>query len=511
MTGFGMFDVAVLTVGLGAIGLAAISHLRHRSLLRQATVRLASAMSDHAHGARTEPAAAFAATVGNVCETLATLQHRIPKHHPVTGLDTREVFLDALICGPDGPRALGIIVIADFDSLAAFDADKADYVLNELAQRLVRMMPADRLLAQVDRASFAILFESGTGENVERELQALCYALRGRVVAADVEYLPQIRHRHVRVTLPLAKAASVLARALASVHCNSIDASVGHASTGTDIFALEQDLRQAVQKHQFELWYQPVVDARSGTLCSVEALIRWRHPARGMVPPGQFIPVMENMGLSEEIGHWVLDRAARDASAWVRAGLEHVKVAVNLSAHQLVRPDLDIIVERLIARHGLPPAMLELELTETAAAVDTEAARKLFAKFRARGMTIVIDDFGAGYASLSYLKRLEFDKLKIDREFVTNVDTDRHAQAICRSIIALARGLDLTVLGEGVERREEYVWLRAQGCNLFQGYYFAKPLTFDELLSFAAAPGTILEKCASGVSARQPHLGVLAA
>jgi EAL domain-containing protein (putative c-di-GMP-specific phosphodiesterase class I)/GGDEF domain-containing protein len=511
MTDFGIFDIAVLTGALAAIGFAVVSYLRHQSVLRQATVRLASAMPDRLHSARMGPAAGFAVTIGHACERLAALQHRIAQHHPVTGLDTREVLLDALAGDARGPRALGIIALADFDALAAFDAETADYVQSELAQRLVRMMPAGRLLAQVDRASFAILFEAGAVENVVQELQALCYALRGRVVVPGVEYLPQIRHDHVRVTLPLAKAANVLARALASVHCNMVDASVGPASTGTDIFALEQDLRQAVQKHQFELWYQPVVDARSGTLCSAEALIRWRHPARGMVSPGQFIPVMENMGLSEEIGHWVLDRAARDASAWVRAGLGHVKVAVNLSAHQLTRPDLDVIVERLIARHGLPPAMLELELTETAAAVDAEAVRKLFAKFRARGITIVIDDFGAGYASLSYLKRLEFDKLKIDREFVTNVDTDRHAQAICRSIIALARGLDLTVLGEGVERRQEYDWLRAQGCNLFQGYYFAKPLTFDELLSFAAAPGTILEKCASRVTSLQPHLGVLAA
>ena len=449
--------------------------------------------------------------MNEACDRLKTLEHRIGRRHPVTDFDTREILLDALAKADEGSRVLGVIALTDFDAFAAYDADAADHVLNEIAQRMVRLMPAGRVVAHVDRASFAILFEAGAGDNAAQELQALDYALRGRILVSDVEYLPQIRHGHVCVTAPIIKPAGVLARALASVHCKATGVSEGQFRTGTGAFALEQDLRHAVQKHQLELWYQPVVDSRSGTLCSVEALLRWRHPIRGLVSPGQFVPVMEDTGLSEEIGHWVLDRAARDAAAWVRAGLEHVKVAVNLSAHQLVRPDLDIIVERLIARHGLPPELLELELTETAAAVDPEAARTLFAKLRARGITIVIDDFGAGYASLSYLKRLEFDKLKIDREFVTNVDTDRQSQAICRSIIALAHGLDLTVLGEGVERREEYDWLRAQGCNLFQGYYFAKPLPYDALLSFAAAPGPTLEKCASRDALRRSSFGVLAA
>jgi EAL domain-containing protein (putative c-di-GMP-specific phosphodiesterase class I) len=511
MIDFGFFHVAALAVALSATGMLVTSHLRHQWVLQRATKQLMDALSCAAIGARATPSISFDACIDMACDRLELLEHRMLQQHPITGLDTREVLLHALATTPENARMLGIIVLTDFDALATFDAEAADYVLNELAQRLVKMMPASRLLAHVDRASFAILFEAGAVENVPQELQALGYALRGRVLMPGLEYMPLVRHGHVRVDMSSAKPAKILAQALASVQHNATNTPARQFAAGVDAFALEQELRQAVHKHQFELWYQPVVDARSNALCSVEALIRWRHPVRGLVPPDQFIPVMENTGMSEEIGYWVLDRAARDAAAWARSGLEQVKVAVNLSAQQLVRPDLDVIIERLIARHGLPPEMMELELTETAAAVDPAAARTLFTKLRARGITIVIDDFGAGYASLSYLKRLDFDKLKIDREFVTNVDTDTQAQAICQSIIALARGLDLTVLGEGVERREEYDWLRAQGCDLFQGYYFAKPLTYDELLAFASAPSPIREKCALRDASRRPQLGVLAA
>jgi EAL domain-containing protein (putative c-di-GMP-specific phosphodiesterase class I) len=503
-------SVLLAAAALASIPLAFLT-LRYRSTIRAAERSLAGALSRASYGPGVAESSEFGVLVDQACHSLEALGHRIEHRHPVTGLDTRETLLSALAESLDGALVLGVITLTDFDSLASYDADAADHVLSEIAQRLVRLTPTHCLLAQVDRASFAILFKVDVGNAVVQEMEALCYALRDRVLTSGVEYLPQIRHGHVGLSAPVSKPVNALTRAMASVHGKTIEASGAPTSAGAVAFALEQDLRQAVQKHQLELWYQPVVDAETGTLCSVEALTRWRHPVRGMVSPAQFIPAMEKIGLSEEIGNWVLDRAARDAVAWTRSGLDNVKVAVNLSAHQLVRPDLDIVIERLIARHGLPPEMLELELTETAATVDQEAARALFGKLRARGIKIVIDDFGAGYASLSYLKRLEFDKLKIDREFVSNVDTNRQAQAICHSIIALAAGLDLAVLVEGIERREEFEWFRTQGCHLFQGYYFAKPLTYDELLSFGEAPDLIHEKCAPRDAKRRRRLGVLAA
>jgi len=476
--------ICLMTAAAAGI-LTIITQHRHITKLCRATQQLAAVLPHRDAKRLPRPGwRSFDGYLAQACERLTLLEHRIAQRHPVTGLETREALLSIMEKPAGSPRVLAVVVLRDFNALSAFDVGASEQVLQTVAQRLLRMMPANSLLAQVDRASFAMLFEPVDDENVGLQLDALSYALCNRIVAQGVDYQPRTSHYHVRLDAAVGNAPAVLAQTLAKAHSDRGEANNGLA-TNAEIFAIEQDLRQAVQKHQFELWYQPVVDARTGAVCSAEALIRWRHPQRGLVPPNVFIPVMEASGLSEEIGNWVLDRAARDAAAWTRQGLDHVKVAVNLSAHQLMRADLDVVVDRMITRHGLPAALLELELTETAAATDAEATRALFKRLRARGVTIVIDDFGAGYASLSQLKRLEFDKLKIDREFVTNVDTDRSGQAICKSIVALAHGLGLVVLGEGVERIEEYEWLCEQGCDLFQGYYFARPLTCEALVSFA--------------------------
>lgn len=508
---FSGFDISIVFGLLVAASVMAEMRVRRNAALRRAADRLFAVARGVAPINPPSMTKYVESCVEQACDRLALLEHRTVQRHPVTGLETREVLLARLASPATASGVLGVITLADFDALAVFNAAAADQVLQSLAQRLIRMMPAERLLAQVDRACFGIWFEENSVENAVRELEALCYALRGRVQAPGVEFLPQIRYSHVVVTEPGIKGAALLAQAVAAVHGKRADPSGESFGPGPDAFSLEQDLRQAVARHQFELWYQPVVDARAASICSVEALLRWHHPLRGCVPPGHFVPVMESIGLSEEVGNWVLDRAARDAAAWTRLGHEQIRVAVNVSAHQLVRTDLDTLIERIIARHGLSPVMLELELTETAAAVDPAVARTLFARLRARGVAISIDDFGAGYSSLSYLKRLEFDKLKIDREFVSHVDTDTQSQAICQSIITLGRGLGLAVLGEGVERYEEYAWLLNHGCHLFQGYYFSEPLAYDDLLKLVSSPATVVEKCALAVMPQRQPAGVLAA
>jgi EAL domain-containing protein (putative c-di-GMP-specific phosphodiesterase class I) len=496
---------ATLAVGVVAY---AILRTRVRRAVRSLLKLLPKDMTEPRRGATVND---LETCIVEVRARFDSLEHRAALRHPVTGLETREVLLKALSSATQGTQVLAVISLTDFDALVAFDIDAADQVLNTVAQRLVRMMPATRLLAQIDRASFGILFEPNVAATVSGELDAIAYALNGRILSASVDYLPKVAFDHVCAKAPVSRPGAVVSRLLAGVIAEKPACKGNDFEARVDLFALEQDLRQAVSRHQLELRYQPVVDAQAGKLCSVEALLRWRHPEHGLVPPSAFIPIMERTGLSEEIGNWVLDRAARDAAAWARAGHAQVKVAVNLSAHQLTRIDLDQVVERILARHGLPPAMVELELTETAAAVDPAAARALFARLRTRGITIVIDDFGAGFANLSYLKKLDFDKLKIDREFVTDVDTDRHAQAICRSIMALAEGLGLTVLAEGVERPEEYEWLRRQGCALFQGYYFAKPLRYDELLDFATDRQSLLGKLSLAPVSQVSQIGALAA
>ncbi len=251
-------------------------------------------------------------------------------------------------------------------------------------------------------------------------------------------------------------------------------------------FMLEQDLTRAIDEGQLKMVFQPVVDLSQGRLIGAEALLRWDHPVLGPISPGRFIPIVEATGMSDRYGLWVLNAACREARLWQDEGLTGMKVAVNLSARQLTDPNLKDKLERTLQRHDLDPKALELELTETAAMADAERTFELFGALRETGISLAIDDFGSGYSSLSYLKNLPFDKLKIDREFVTDIDSRRDSRAICRALIELGRGLDLLVLAEGVENAREVETLRALGCNVFQGYHFAKPLAGDDFRRLAA-------------------------
>lgn len=421
------------------------------------------------------------------------LDHRNAHRHGVTRLPTREPLIDAIARCPQG-GVLGIVELCDFDRLSAFDIAMADEVLKDVATRLLRMVGTDRFLAHVDRARFAIWYSGSSPDMARKEFDAVCYALRDRIVLTEIDMLPQIRAASVIQESVVQdgaafKPAALLARTIAALSDSRAPQMSVHGTQAMEkarnSFLLEQDLRQAVARNELELWFQPFVDASAGRVCGAEALLRWRHPRHGLIAPNQFIPIVEMAGLADEVGRWTLNAGCREAREWTRQGLGAVKVAINLSAHQLGGNSLDRIVERTLHRHDLPPGLLELELTETVAAVDSSAAKTLFEKLRALGVSISIDDFGAGYSSLSYLKKLKFDKLKIDREFITHVDRQADSQAICQSIIALGRGLGIAVLAEGIERREEYAWLRRHGCDLFQGFYFSHPLEADAFPAFA--------------------------
>jgi EAL domain-containing protein (putative c-di-GMP-specific phosphodiesterase class I) len=251
---------------------------------------------------------------------------------------------------------------------------------------------------------------------------------------------------------------------------------------------MEQGLRQAIGREQLLMHYQPVVDLSLGKVIGAEALLRWRHPKLGLVPPTEFIPILEESGMMEEVGLWVLNTACREVAAWEDSGLKGLKMAVNLSARQLVDPNLNAVILRTLERHRLAPKSLELELTETAAMEDAERTRALFGDLLDMGVSVAIDDFGSGYSSLSYLKKLPFSKLKIDREFVTDVDSRPDSQAICRALVELARGLGIAVLAEGVETRAEVETLTALGCSIFQGFYFARPLPAADFIRTVTDP-----------------------
>lgn len=268
-------------------------------------------------------------------------------------------------------------------------------------------------------------------------------------------------------------------------------------------FTLENELRRAIDRNEFELHYQPVVDVVAGHSVGAEALIRWRHPERGLVPPAEFIGAAEASGLIQPIGLWVLRQACAQVRQWNDSRSDRLRVAVNLSARQFLDPDLKRHVLEAIEHNGISPDQLEIELTETALMVDHEHTRKVFTALRDAGVSIAIDDFGTGYASMSYLRKLPFDKLKIDREFVTDVHRVQHNQAICGALIELAHGLKLKVLAEGAETHEEVDYLAQRGCGMFQGYYFSRPVPAAEFERAIAMP---LRYTGSAKPGRSPTL-----
>lgn len=247
-----------------------------------------------------------------------------------------------------------------------------------------------------------------------------------------------------------------------------------------ETFQMEFHLRRALERGEFQLYYQPLVSSTDGSVRALETLLRWNSPELGPVPPSQFIPVAEDSGLMQEIGRRVLEQACRDAVAWQSEG-PGVRVAVNVSATQLVRGDFAAVVRGALAQAQLPPHLLELELTESTiiGLADyqryTEAIRQL-------GVSLSIDDFGTGHSSLSYLHTLRVDTLKMDRSFVQALGKEPASSRLAETIVAMARSLGLHVVAEGVETQEQMEWLRDLKCDLLQGYFFHKPMALEAVL-----------------------------
>ena len=242
---------------------------------------------------------------------------------------------------------------------------------------------------------------------------------------------------------------------------------------------LEAALRRAMERSELELWYQPCVDLATQRIAGAEALLRWRHPQMGLVPPAQFIPLAEETGLIVPIGEWVVEHACQEARQWQLPGQMPMRVAVNLSARQFAHETLVDTIASALKRHALVPGTLELEITESMVMNNTEQAVGLLSALKAMGCHLSIDDFGTGYSSLAQLKRFPVHSLKIDRSFVQGLPDDADDSAITRAVIAMAHSLKLRVIAEGVETREQLQFLREHGCDAVQGYFFGKPMPAD--------------------------------
>jgi EAL domain-containing protein (putative c-di-GMP-specific phosphodiesterase class I) len=247
---------------------------------------------------------------------------------------------------------------------------------------------------------------------------------------------------------------------------------------------LEAELRQAIECQEFQLYYQPVVSLATGQIAGVEALIRWQHPQRGLIGPGDFITLAEETGLINPIGEWVLRAACAQAKIWHEAGLSDLRMAVNVSIRQFQRthgrPDFPEMVAAILAEFELPAPALELEITEHVPLTDNEFNRYMLNRLKNLGLRLALDDFGIG-SSLALLKHFPFSTLKIDRSFVKEIIDNHSDAAIITAIISMARSLSLKVVAEGVETEEQLAWLRAQQCDELQGYLFSPPLAANEV------------------------------
>jgi EAL domain-containing protein (putative c-di-GMP-specific phosphodiesterase class I)/DNA-directed RNA polymerase subunit K/omega len=263
------------------------------------------------------------------------------------------------------------------------------------------------------------------------------------------------------------------------------DEAMGHAAAKA--LRLINDLQHAVQNDELRLYYQPKVDALSGRLVGMEALVRWMHPTRGMLTPVEFIPIAEDTGMIVSIGRWALREACRQNAIWQRAGLRPVRVAVNLSARQLRSDHLLDDIEAALSEAPLSTSLLELEITESMVMENPERVINLLNRIRSRGIHLSLDDFGTGHSSLAYIKRFPIDCVKIDRTFIKDTPGNIDDVAISRAIVAMAQALDLSTVAEGVETAEQLELLRNMGCEQIQGYFFSRPLSPADFLEYYKA------------------------
>ena len=362
-----------------------------------------------------------------------------------------------------------------------------DLVLREVGVRLRAGLPDSHTVARLGGDEFAVLVPALPDWDAAVAVGRLVRATLGRPL--PVEQLELEVTASMGIVLcpdhgsdpePLLQRADVA----------MYQAKKGH--TGMEVYAPERDqysprrlalvgaLRSAIDQRDLTLLYQPKVELRSGRIVAAEALLRWHHPVHGQIPPDEFIPIAESTALIQPLGQLVLETALDQARCWQEAG-SPLSLAVNLSVRNLLEPNLADRVAALIAKAGVPPATLTLEITESGVMTDPEAAIAMLRGLRHVGVRLSVDDFGTGYSSLSYLKRLPVDEVKLDRSFVLNMTGDVNDAAIDRSTIELAHNLGLQLVAEGVEDQETHELLTALGCDLAQGYHLARPMPADEV------------------------------
>ena len=406
--------------------------------------------------------------------------------HALTGAKRRKRFVAALFLDLDGFKSVN-------DGLGH---GAGDALLKAVATRLRGTLRASDSCARLGGDEFAVLIEDCLDEDDLRlvasrllaELSAH-YQIGGSEIAIGVSIgvAVAVEDMTAEKLLQAADIAMYRAKALGRGRYELFDPQMGDAFQ--ERAELERELRVALERDQFEIHYQPILDLSTRQIIGFESLVRWRHPVRGVIPPLRFIPLAEESGLILPLGRWILERSCRDACRLERSRRNQtpLRVSVNVSARQLRETSLIDDVKHALEVSGLDPARLELELTESILIVDLDLAVRRLGELKSLGVRIAIDDFGTGYSSLRYLHRLPVDSVKIDRSFVSELQGESRDSAVIRAIIGMSETLQFETVAEGVEQEDQERALRDLGCDLAQGFLFARPMTYDRLVEMIAS------------------------
>ena len=419
---------------------------------------------------------------------------RMAQYDALTGLPNRTLFLERLwqaISYAERERNPVGVLFVDVDRFKVVNDtlghDAGDKLLIEVSRRLQSAVRHSDTVGRLGGDEFALVlphvarFENTAtvaAKIVAMMSQPFQIAGEAVFVSASVGISAFPRDGSDPAAL-LKKADSAMYRAK-EMGRNNYQAYLAESEESSDRLRTEALLRGALERNEFVLHYQPKILLETGAISGFEALLRWRHPERGLVRPNEFMAILEDTGLIIPVGAWVIGEVCAQIAAWQSQGVVVRPIAVNLSARQFRQKDLDGMLERTLKAHGVTPALLEVELTESTLIQDLAAAALSLENMKAIGVRIAVDDFGTGYSSLAYLRRLPIDVLKIDRAFVCGIDTDADDATIATAIIGLAQSLKLRVIAEGVETATQLEFLRAHGCNEVQGYYFSHALPADE-------------------------------
>jgi diguanylate cyclase (GGDEF)-like protein/PAS domain S-box-containing protein len=367
-----------------------------------------------------------------------------------------------------------------------------DTLLKQVAQRLTSRLRASDTVARLGGDEFvvvlsAIKHEQDIAHTTEeiRDCFAAPFVIEGQEIyvsaSIGVAIFP-MDGRDVGSLLRNADTAMYVAKESGRDNFQFFSQEMNHRAV--ERMSLERNLRKALEREEFSLFYQPQFDVRSGGVIGMEALLRWNHPEMGRIPPGKFIPIAEETGLIVPIGEWALRSACRQAKRWAEAGFGEFRMAVNISGSQFKQGNLPRLVTRILKETGLNPNSLELELTESILMENDVSAVDMLRELKAIGVHLAIDDFGTGYSSLTYLKHFPIDRLKIDQLFIRDITTSDDDASIAEAIIALARSLRMEVIAEGVETGEQVSFLRSRHCFEMQGFFFARPVPAEEMETF---------------------------